>query len=347
MGIFRMARAVAGCLLAGMVLQAGASWADGFDRQALIEGAKKEGKLVWYTGAPQTLATAMLNAFHEKYPFIDISEYFRQSAGRLQARLMAEKEAGKPVADVFHSGDITQYGVLKDMFANYVTPEQDNYPAQYKQAGDWTAWRVTALDFSYNPSITPDDQAPKAWADLTDPKFKGKIGLQDSTAGLMFLEWFVLKEQLGDDFWAKIAANQPVIYTGNVPIVEALLRGEISVDANSPSYLDWQYQIRDGAPYKHVVPKEGMPVALNWIALLKDAPHPNAAKLFIDWVLSKEGQELMVKEVGDYSVRPDVSPVDGLPPLSQVKVLTPSSIEALSASKAEFVKQWEGLTQGK
>lgn len=330
--------------MASVVALAPAASAE-FDKEALIEGAKKEGKLVWYTGAPQALATAMLNAFHEKYPFIDVSEYFRQSAGRLQARLMAEVDAGKTVADVLHSGDITQFVELEDLFATFESPEQAHYADSFKKPGVWTAWRMTTLDFAYNPSVLSEEDAPKSWVDLTDPKYKGKIGLQDSTAGLMFLEWFLLKEALGDDFWPKIGENDPVIFSGSVPIVDSMLRGEIAINGNAPSYLNWQYSIRDGAPYKPVTPTEGVPVALNPIAVMKDAPHPNAARLFVDWILSKEGQEIMVSQIGDYSPRDDVDPIEGMTPIGDMKVLAPTSIEALAEAKSDFAAQWDKFKQ--
>lgn len=311
-----------------------------FDRAALIEAARKEGKLVWYTGAPQSLATAMLEAFGKKYPFIDTSEYFRQSAGRLQARMQAEAAAGRKVADVLHSGDITQFKELESLFAKFETPELAAYDAKYKNQGLWTAWRLTTIDLAYNPNFTQAKDAPASWADLTSAKYRGKIGLQDATAGLMFVQWFVLREKLGADYWAKIGANRPVIFTGSVPIVESLLRGEVSVNANSVSYFDWQYAIRDGAPYKPVLPKEGVPVALNPIAVLADAPHPNAARLFVDWVLSQEGQRVMVSDVGDYSPRTDVDSPKGMPKLAEINTLVPSSLDALVAAKGEFAKQW-------
>ncbi len=320
-----------------------------FDRGALIQGAKKEGKIVWYTGAPEPLVVAMLKGFNNRYPFIDTSEFYSNTAARVMAKLQAETTAGKRIADVFHTGEIGTVLDLKKQgaLATFVAPEQDRYPREMKEAGLWTAWRVTTLNMGYNSMKIKENEAPTSWNALTDPKYTGKIGFQDSTSGLQFLQWYTLRQKMGEDFWMKVGKNNPVVMTGNILIIESVLRGENMLAGMATSYFVWSFSEEKKTPFKGIWPKEGVPVGLQPIAVLKDAPHANAARLFVDWVLSAEGQQTMVNTVGDYSPRSDISGPTGLPKFSEISKIYPDSFEKLNQSKTEFEKEWVNLLQRK
>jgi len=324
-----------------MVTGAGASAAADFDRNALIEGAKKEGKLVWYSAAPEQIVTAMLKNFSEKYPFIDVSEYFRQSAGRLQARWDAERDAGKFIPDVLHSGDISIVLTHRQHFDEFYTPEQDSYAGKYKDPGVWTCWRMTTLGLAVNPNKIPG--APDTWWVMADPKYAGKVGFQDSNAGMQMLSWLILRETLGEGFWEKVIENKPKLFTSTTPLAEAVLREEIWINGNATSYMNYTFEYKDKAPYKGIFPKEGVPISISPIMVVKNAPHPNAARLFVDWVLSKEGQTVMVRAYGDYSAREDVEPPAGAPALTNIKTLTIPSIQKLLDSRETFINEWKKI----
>lgn len=331
------------------LLLCGTAVAEKFDRNTLIEEARKEGKLVWYTGAPDDLASRMLSAFSKKYPFIDVSEYYTGTAGKVLSKLQAEISAGKKVADVFHTGDMGTVLTLREQgrIAEFVTPEQDNYGTAYKDPGIWTGWRITTLNMGYSKTRFKGDDAPKSWSALTDPKYKGKIGLQDATSGLQHLQWYVLKNLMGGDFWSKVAQNNPVIYGGNVAIVEAVLRGELHLAGETTSYFVWNYTQKKKTPFQGVWPSEGVPMGVQPISVLSDAPHPHAARLFVDWVISREGQQVMVDAIGDYSAREDVGPPTGSPKLADLKQLLPDSYENLLKSKDAFIEEWKALSNTK
>lgn len=334
-------------VMGGLLLWCSAAAADTFDRDALVEGARKEGKLVWYTGAPDDLASRMLSAFNKKYPFIDVSEYYTSTAGQVLSKLQAEIAAGRKIADVFHTGDmgtvLTLHG--QGRIATYVTPEQDAYADAYKDPGIWTGWRISTLNMGYSKTRIKDEDAPDSWTALTDPKYKGKVGFQDSTSGLQHLQWYILKQTMGDDFWPKVAENNPVIYGGNVAIVEAVLRGELHLAGETTSYFVWGYTQKKKTPFQGVWPQEGVPIGVQPISVLNDAPHPNAARLFVDWVLSREGQQVMVDSIGDYSARADVDPPQGSPKLADLKQLLPDSYENLLESKSAFIEEWKMLAK--
>ncbi len=325
--------------IAFLAIAAEAKAAD-FDRSALVEAAKKEGKLVWYSGSPQAVVTKMLASFHEKYPFIDTSEFVSSSAGRVLARVKSEAEAGKYVADIADSGDLSLAYLIDDLVAQWHSPEYEKYPKQFRSPEDkWVGWKATTLLLSYNSGLTNADEIPASWNVLTDPKFSGKIALRDSNSGIMYLQWVVLGEVMGPDFWGNVLKNSPVLFSGTSPMDEAVLRGELTLNGSATAYSLSQYR-RQGAPYAGIVPKEGVPVVLYPMMLFKDAPHPNAARLFIDWVLSEEGQSVVVNEIGDYSVREGAPTPEGSEPLSTMKLLTPSDMKSFVDKKNMFVDSW-------
>lgn len=331
--------AILAILLIGSPALAPYASAQTFDRDALVAGAKREGALVLYTGLSPVAATKILKAFADKYPFIDVSNYYAAPAGQLEARMNAEKAAGKQIADVLHSGDLVQFHARQGELAAFATPEQDAYDAALKLPGLWTAYQVTTLGMAYNTQTLPEAEAPKSWSDLTDPKWSGQIGLENSTAGFMLIAWEALRAVMGADYWAKIAQNKPVFFGNNQPLMEGLLRGELLINANAGSYYIWQYAVLNGAPIKGILPQEGTPVAISPIAVLNTAPHRNAARLFVDWALSAEGQRVMVATLGSYSGRKDVPAPRGEPDLATIKTLFPDPA-ALARDSAAFVAEW-------
>jgi iron(III) transport system substrate-binding protein len=330
-----------------VLLPIGTAMAGGdFDREALIKGARAEGKLVWYTGAPEGLVVKALKAFSKKYPFIDVSEWTRNSAGRLQAQLESEVAAGLFKADVFQSGDVGQFLAMndEDWFAKFYTPEQDAYSDGIKNPGMWTGWRLTALLLGYNPQTLKGDKAPTSWNALRDPAFKGKVAFQDGTTGTQHVEWYVLRKIMGDDFWDDVARNNPSAYPGPPQTIEAVLRNEMLIAGMAYSYHIASYQVKQGAPFKGVYPAEGIPIAVQPIAVMKTAPHPNAARLFVDWALSREGQKVVVEGIGDYSGRPDAPTPAGNPPYSEINSIPPDSFRSLINTKKEFIEAWKKIT---
>jgi len=317
-----------------------------FDRDALISAARAEGKLVWYTGAPESLVVKSLKAFSAKYPFLDVSEWTRNSAGRLQAQLESEVAAGIYRADVFQSGDVGQFLAMNDekWFAKFYTPEQDVYSDGLKNPGMWTAWRLTALLLGYNPQTLSGDKAPTSWNALRDPTFKGKVAFQDGTTGTQHVEWYVLRKIMGNDFWDDVARNNPSAYSGPPQTIEAVLRNEMMIAGMAYSYHIASYQVKQGAPFKGVYPAEGIPIAVQPIAVMRTAPHPNAARLFVDWALSLEGQKVVVEGIGDYSGRPDAPTPAGNPPFSQINSIPPDSFRSFINTKKEFIKEWKSVT---
>ena len=262
----------------------------------LVAAAKKEGELTVYTAAlGQPSHKNVAKAFEKQY---GISVRFLEArASEIRERIRTEQAAGRYLADVSHDGSTTSsLQVQEGVFAPY-----GNLPNVSRLRAPFTATEyripVSAIAYSIlvNSRLVSPANAPKSWADLTDPKWKGKILSDDMRAlgggGVMFQ---VLNDKLGIDFHRKLAQNQPV-FTRDVRASEQrVARGEypIWIPLSSNDLLDLS-----GLPVSIVLPSEGLPYIAYEVALLKNAPHPNAARLFMNYFLGAQAQALCA-EVG-------------------------------------------------
>jgi len=315
-----------------------------FDRDALIAGAKKEGNLVWYATTGEDQINQALKRFKAEYPFIDTSGTVRASSGRLKARLDSEIATSRVLGDALQMGSFGQFlnyakaGALD----GFETPEMNAFPASFKQQGLWTVFRNSPVLIAYNSQKVTEADAPKSWAALLDPKYQGKIALLDSTTGGQHVHWHVLRDKLGPDYWAKLADNKPVIVSSPNAVIDGLLTGDFAFACHAYGYTVVEYQ-RNGAPIKAIIPSDGVPILVSPIGVLKGGPNPNAARLFVDWILSKKGQTAIVEIMNDYSPRSDVPAPAGLPAWDNLNKLVPPNWDAFAATTGEFGKDWEKL----
>ena len=312
------------------------------DPRAIIEAAKVDGELHWYTSAPEGAAEAFLEAFEEKHPYIN-THLRRSSTFDIVSQIQHEIEGGDVRADVFHVLDV---GAFIDLRRNgellqYQSHEESAIREDFRQPGYWWAMRVVALGMAYNPERLPADQAPKTWEDLLQPELRGKIGLKDAaTAGTAYAEYFLLRQRLGTIFWERMAQQRPRISRSAKEVMAGLESGEILVAGEMAGYAILDAQGK-GESVVGIWPKEGVPFTPGPVAILARSPHPNAAKLFIDYALSKEGQERFRELVSAYSARMDVEPLEGQPPLNSLNLLAPTGgweeyLQKQPALRAEF-----------
>jgi iron(III) transport system substrate-binding protein len=195
---------------------------------------------------------------------------------------------------------------------------------------------------AYNKNILAPDRAPKAWADLLRPEFKGrKLITQDSAAGTSFNQMYILEKNLGTDFMRKWGQQEPVVVATAPQLIDLLVRGEALVGATVDHFRAFEPAAIE-AGIVGVYPSEGMPLAAAPIAILKDAPHPNAARLFVDYALSEEGQTLLAVEIfGVYSMRAGVRSPAGQLALAQTKPLLPNDLADYEAAAQNFPETFE------
>jgi len=276
------------------------------ETQAKIDGAKKEGKVILYTNASGI--APLIKRFEEKYPFLKV-EQLRTGAPKLLSRVLAEYKAGALKADLIETEGLTSYLMMKrGLYAKYVSPESKALPAGAKDVdGQWTNAHSNYKIVAYNSRFVTPAELPKSYEDLTQPKWHGKILMGSNN-----YEWFgnmvkIMGEEKGMNLMRRLNGQNLMLREGNSLILQLLLAGEgfVSIAANVDSVEELKAK---GAPIDWLG-LEPTISRLHPIALARTAQHPNAAKLYIDFILSKEAQEIITKEfIGIYD-RPDVKRV--------------------------------------
>ena len=317
------------------------------EHDAIVDGAKKEGALGFATSVSAAGFPKFMDAFKAKYPFLDIvSGYYSAPTGRVLARVYAELDAGNLSFDVLHVANLAPYLAMarKGQLLAYHSPELAVYPPDAHGGDLWTYARVIGVIMAYNKNVLPPDKAPRAWADMLKPEFKGrKLIIQDAAAGTAFNQMYVLEKLFGIDFMHKWGAQQPIVVATAAQLIDLLVRGEALVGATVDHYRAFEPNAVK-AGIVGVYPTEGMPIAAAPIAILKGAPHPNAARLFIDFTLSREGNTLLAHDIFSvYSSRPDVPAPEGQLPFAQTKPLFPQDLDAYEKAADNFPQHFDSI----
>ena len=272
---------------------------------ALVEGAKKEGKLVWYTSMAIDTSKPLLDAFQKEYPFIK-AELVRAGEEQLMNRILSETRAGKWLFDAISTSAMSVL-VDRHMTTPYLTPERDGFLSEFKDPqGHWTGIFVNNLVLCYNTKMLSANEAPKNYPDLLDPKWKDKM-LMDSTD----YDWFgtlatVWGKERTVQYMKRLAAQNPLWRRGHGLTAQLLGAGEVP--------LAWAYNFRiermknEGAPVDWIETFDPIVVTVNGIGLSAKASSPNAAKLLIDFATSKKGQQ-MVRGMRRIPARTDIEPL--------------------------------------
>ena len=274
-------------------------------QEELIAGAKREGQLLLYTSVAAPQAQMSLGAFQKKYPFIR-TEYYRTGKVQLLSRVLLEQQAKKSIADVIHSS-VIQINIMKKKGAlsRYIPSEAASYPSQYKDPdGYWSSVYVSSTVMGYNSRQVSRAEAPKKYEDLLQARWKSSIGIDSNQ-----IEWFAMLVKVkGRPFMEKLAAQRPQVRTGNELVVNLLAAGEFPIAAG---ILDYSIEglKNQGASVEWVAlePVITHPVG---VALPSHPLHPYAGKLFAEFLLSKEGQEV-VNQYRRVPIREDVESKHG------------------------------------
>jgi iron(III) transport system substrate-binding protein len=319
------------------------------DGQGVLEGARKEGKLVIYTGVERAAAQILVDAFEKKYPFI-AAETVRASSSKLATRLDAEIEANRVQGDLFEFSLLYLTTSLRQRgeILQYDSPEYAEYPKEYSAPGYWAASGLSNVIILLNTRKVDEANIPQSWWDLTKPYWRNKLtidNLEVSGTGYNWLIALVNNESIGWKFIEALGKNKPGLERGHAGMAQKVAAGEY---AGAAEMSDFHLKnIRDAAasvPVRGVWPKEGVPSEPWTAGILKRAPHPNAARLFLDFLLSREGQALYVQTMGWTSARSDVAPpgYKEMPP--EIKILK-SSLSPDDALKVrdDYVAKWKQL----
>jgi iron(III) transport system substrate-binding protein len=310
--------AVALLLLAGALTSREAPAQD-----ARLEAAKKEGKVVWYTSLALSSAEKVAKLFEAAYPGIKV-EVHRTGSQRILQRVMQELQANIKNVDVIHTSDAGHYVLLKDkkLLMKYTPAGVERFPASFKDKdGYHYGLRATVNVIAYNTKGVPAAEAPRTWKDLLDPKWKGKlVSAHPGYSGVISTHVLALVNLYGWDYFKQLAQNRPMLVQSAVDPSGVVASGERPVAANGGDYTFYQVK-KKGNPVEIVFPKEGVPLVISPTAIAAFAPHPNAAKLFTDFIFSRPVQQVMADSEGLYTGHPDVTYPADQPKLSELKLL--------------------------
>ena len=281
----------------------------GADREKiLIDGAKREGQFTLYTS--HTWFKTFVGEFEKKYPFVRASQW-RNDSKNIIRKVLEEARAGRALADVVET-TADGMGLLKreGLFQEYYSPEARYYPSDLKPRGKsgffYLPNRETYNSLGFNTNSVPPATAPRSLKDLIDPKWKGKMAITSTTTGARWVGNAL--ETLGREFLDKLA-DQDISVQDMAPasLINLVVSGEIPL---SPTIFDANVTLarRKGAPVEWR-PLEPVVTTVGSAGLLAKAANPHTALLFIDYLLSKEGQQLIMKG-GLWSPREDMGSLD-------------------------------------
>jgi iron(III) transport system substrate-binding protein len=302
---------------------------------ALIEAAKKEGKVVWYTSVDLPLAEKVAKAFEAKYPGIAV-RVERTGAERVFQRIGQEYASNIHAVDVANSSDAAHFIVWKKggLLEAYVPEDVAKfYPAEHKDAdGNFASFRVWVCIIAYNTNLVKKEDAPKSFADLLDPKWKGKIvKAHPGYSGTIMTATYQMQRDLGWPFFEKLAQQNIMQVQSSADPPKRLALGERAVMADGNEYNIFQISEK-GGPVAPVYATEGSPLIVGPTGMFKAAPNPNAAKLFCSYSFTPECQQLIIDVGGLRSMHPNTKEKAGRTPFKDIKTMKddPAAVEKRS-----------------
>ena len=300
---------------------------------ALIEAAKKEGQLVWYTSADLQLAALVAKTFEQKFPGI-AARVERAGGERIFTRVAQEYATGIHAVDAVSTGDAAQFLSWKrqGLLAPYVTEDIARHiPAEHRDPdGCYATVRSSLCVIAYNTELVKRAEAPKSFADLLDPKWKGKmVKAHPSYSGTVMTSTYQMVRELGWPYLEKLAMQEVMQVQSATDTPKKIVLGERAVMADGNEYNVLLLK-ESGSPIEPVYASEGSPFIVQPSAIFAAAPHPNAARLFQNYLFSVEAQELFVNAGALRSLHALVTDKPGRTPLSAIKVWKddPAAVEA-------------------
>jgi iron(III) transport system substrate-binding protein len=306
---------------------------------ALIEAAKKEGKLSWYTSVDLPLAEKVAKAFEAKNPVISV-KVERTGAERNYQRIGQEYQNRIYNCDVVNSSDAAHLIIWKraNMLAPFL-PEDvaQHFPTAHKDPdGMFASWRITLCPIAYNTGLVKAEDAPKSYADLIDPKWMSKIvKAHPGYSGTIMTATQQLSRDLGWEWFEKLAKQKVMQVQSAADPPKKLAQGERAVMADGGEYVAEGLKSR-GEPIEIVYPSEGTPLITGPSAVMARAPNPNAARLFHAWSMTAEAQQLNVDAGALRSAHPLVKDRTDMRKFADIKTLREEA--SVVADKAEEIK---------
>ena len=311
---------------------------------AMVAAAEKEGKVVWYSSVDVKVAESVAQAFRAAYPNIPI-DVERSGSERVFQRINQEYQSGIKNVDVVNSSDASHFMFWKQqkLLASHTPPDVKRFPAQHKDPdGCYATWRATLSVMAYNTNLVPENDVPKGYVDLLDPKWKGKLTkAHPGYSGTALTGTYAITKVLGWEYLEKLAKQGVQQLQSTTATPKSIASGERAVMVDGNEY-NMFIEIDKKSPVKIIYAKEGTPFVSSPTAIFADAPHPNAARVLQNFLYTAKIQQLLVNEGGTRSVHPDVKDPPGRTPLSQVKVL-PDDPAGMLPQVAEIKRRYTAI----
>ena len=269
-------------------------------QEQLIEGAKKEGELILYASMNIEEANAMIARFQTKYPFVKV-KFNRTGSENLLTKIFAEARAKKSFADAIQTLGFSMHTLKKSqILGQYIPAENGYYPKEFKEEGYWTTVYTNPYVVAYNTRLVSPDNLPRGYDDLLHPRWQGKMMMEPSK-----VDWFggvlqIMGKEKGIKYMRELAKQKIMNRTGHDLIAQLVAAGEGLLDIDIPAPSVDRVKKR-GAPIDWVAFPPA-PASMIGIGISAQPVHPNAARLYVDFVLSHEGQKILA-DMGRYLAR--------------------------------------------
>lgn len=271
----------------------------------LIEGAKSEGEMVWYTNSGIENATRYIQAFRKNYPFIN-ANFWRSKTRQVTQRVVSEANAGRHLVDVIKpSTDLLPILLEKNLIGRYDTPLRSIYPAHAKSPY-YTNMNYAFRVFAFNPRKVNRKDAPKSWDDLLQPKWKGEILFDESSLEEVMALLTAWGKEKTVNYFTKLSQQQLLIRIGRDTTTQMMMAGEAPLAVTTYAYNNEGLRAQN-APVDWVA-EDLIPALIYPLTMARNAPHPYSAALFYDFLISEEGQRLIARE-GRVVAHPKIEPI--------------------------------------
>jgi iron(III) transport system substrate-binding protein len=278
-------------------------------KSVIEEGARKEGETVWYTSMSLTDFPKIVGAFEKSHPYVKVQTN-RLSQSSIMPKIETESRAGRFAVDIVGSAPMEMWELKQKNFsAAYLSPELKAFPpGAFDPQGYWSSTEVTPLVLAFNTKLVANEDAPRSYQDLLLPKWKGKMNFGSDEYAWYSVMLDGMGKAKGLDFMRALARQQLHIPGGSsIMRLQLMLAGESALVIAARGRRATEYKEK-GAPidYRLLDPYPGEP---NGLALMRRAAHPHASMLFIDWMLSEEGQTVLAQQVPRITLRKGIKQI--------------------------------------
>jgi iron(III) transport system substrate-binding protein len=306
---------------------------------ALIEAARREGKVSFYSALELNVAERFGKAFEAKYPGITV-RVERSGAERIYQRIAQEQASRINAVDIANSTDPAHYLDWKknDWLAPFMTEDlARHFPAEHVDPDGLHATVCAWLSvIGYNTTLVKREDAPKSYADLLDPRWKGRlVKAHPGYSGAILTATFLLVREIGWGFFEKLAEQKILQVQSAAEPPKKIHAGERAVMVDGNDYNLALLKEKD-QPVETIYPTEGTPLIIVKCGIFRNAPNPNAARLFEAFMFSAEAQQIFVDQFAHRSVHALVKEKAGRTPLSAIKLL--KADPAIVITQSEEIK---------